>query len=172
MADTSWLIPVALIIGGFITAFVGKKLLKAIVMIVAGGVLAFALYWLSTHYLSVEPVTTAIIVLMGFIVGAFLGWFLVKLAIALAIGFIAGIVIASALGLGLVALVLVILLSIGIAYVLAEKIIEAAMAVLGSIMIYYGIVLATQPSLIWRNVAIGVSLVVFVLALYYTHRSK
>ncbi len=171
---SEWLIPISLVVGGLVVALLGKNFLKAVVMIVSGGLLGYAIYWFSTKYLHMDLVPLVVVILIGFIVGAFLGWFLVKLAIALATGFIVGLIIASLLGLtsSIWALVLVIILCIGLSYILAEKIVELLMAILGAAMVYYGILVATQPSITWRYIAIAIAALVFILAIYRSYRSS
>ena len=132
--------PVVLVILGIILAFIGKKLLRIMVML--GGGVAFAYFtYMYSGNLGLEGTAVYVATLLAFIVGMFLAWFLVKLVLSLAIGFVLGMILTSILGLSgnIYAMVLMILLSIVIAYILAEKIVFIALTLLGVAIFYLGL---------------------------------
>ncbi len=168
--------PVLLVLVGLVLAFIGKKLMKAMVMLGGGAAFAYLVYSYSGEF-GLEGTAVYVAVLLAFIVGAFLAWFLVKLVLALAIGFAVGMALTSILGLtgNLPALALLIIFSILIAYMLAEKLSSVAMTLLGIALFYLGLS-SILDSYIGGSMATAlsviVSLILFILAAMYHLRKK
>ncbi len=169
-------LPLALVIAGLLLAFIGKKLLKIMVMLGGGFAFAYVVYRYSGA-LGVEGVASNVAALLAFIVGAFLAWFLVKLVLTLAIGFALGYSLAILLGLtsSLGALVLLILFSIAIAYIIAEKMISIALTLLGVAFFYIGaegLATAYIGPEVSRLVVLGLAVILFIVAAAYHLRKK
>ncbi|WFO75491.1 hypothetical protein J4526_00905 [Desulfurococcaceae archaeon MEX13E-LK6-19] len=171
--EASIYVTIALIIGGIIIAFIGKTLLKYIMMIVSGGVISVAMYILLTRWLDVGTSQAIIISVIAFLVGAFLGWFIVKAAISVVIGLILGVVAGVALGLeeNIAALIVIIIVSMGLSYVLAEKVIDFALTLLGSILVFFGIY-SYWPTITGKEIGGVLALIVFIAATYYKVKKK
>lgn len=131
---------IALIIGGIIVAFVGKKLLRITVGIIGGGALALLTYKLGLMF-GATGMSVYVVVALAFIIGYFIAWFIVKLALALVTGLALGLILAVVLGFtgNLPLLILSVLISIGIMYLLAEAILGLVITILGIILIYMGL---------------------------------
>lgn len=157
---------ILLIIGGIITALVGKFLLRLVIGIAAGGLLA---YLIAKLVLMMNGGLMAAVVLgaLGFIIGFFLGWFIMKLALSIITGIAVGIVVANMLGfmgnIGL--LLLIVLISIGISYLLSEKIISLIVIAAGAAMIYLGLL-----SFVTQTIAAVVAVIIIILVLVLKHK--
>lgn len=168
--------PIVLVVLGIILAFIGKKLLKIMVMLGGGAAFAYFTYMYSGN-LGLEGTAVYVAALLAFIVGAFLAWFLVKLILSLAIGFVLGMILTSILGLSgnMYAMVLMILFSIVIAYILAEKIVSIALTLLGVAIFYLGLS-ALLEGIIGGFMATAVSLVIsfilFIIVAIYHLKKK
>ena len=130
---------VILILAGIFTGFLGKKLLRIGIGIVGGGLLAYATYKLGLMF-GASGNSLYILIALAFIIGYFLAWFIVKLALGVVTGIGVGLLIASMLGFmnNLGMLLVTVLISIGIMYLLADKIIAVAVAILGTFLVFLG----------------------------------
>lgn len=166
-------IPYILILGGIITAFVGKKLIKYAIMLIAGAAFSITIYFVMTKWLGIEWMQSIIISLIAFIVGAFLGWFVVKAIISVIIGLVLGVILSNVLGLSenLIAFIIIVIICTGISYIVAEKVIDLATTFLGSILVFLGIYMV-QPTQFGKTIAVMAGAIIFILANYYKIRSK
>ncbi len=157
---------IALIMGGIIVAFIGKKLLRIAVGIIGGGALALLTNKLALM-LGATGVSVYVVAALAFIIGFFIAWFVIKLALALVTGISLGLVLATVLGFmgNLPLLILSVLISIGIMYLLADKILGLVITILGTILIYLGLSFFIQgiPAII-------VAVVFFIVIAYFKLR--
>ncbi len=127
------------ILAGIITGFLGKKLLRIGIGIIGGGLLAYATYKLGLMF-GVEGTSLYVLAGLSFIIGYFLAWFIIKLALGVVTGIGVGLLIANLFGFmnNIPLLILTVLISIGIMYLLADKIIAIVVAVLGTLLVFVG----------------------------------
>ncbi len=155
----STLTSILLIIGGIITAIIGKFLLRLIVGIASGGILAYIIAKL-VLWLHGGTMAAVLLGVLAFIIGFFLGWFILKLALSVIIGIALGVLIADTMGfmgnLGL--LLLTVIIMIGISYLLSEKILSLLVMIAGAVMVYLGLLAFTTPV-----VASIIAFIVFIL---------
>ncbi len=156
-------IPLLMIISGIVIAFIGKKPLRIVVGVIGGGLLAYATWYLANIF-NITGTSVYVLMLLTFIIGYFLAWFVVKLGIGVVAGIGIGLILASHLGLAdnLPALLLTVLLSIGIMYLLADKIIGLAVSIAGIALFYYGL-----KHYVSFEIALGITILFFLLLLYW-----
>ncbi|ADI32231.1 hypothetical protein [Staphylothermus hellenicus] len=152
---------ILLIIGGIITALAGKFLLRLVVGVASGGLLAYLIVKL-VMLIHGGLLAATILGVLGFIIGFFIGWFIIKLALSIISGITIGVVIASLFGfmdnIGL--LLLTVIIAIGISYLLSEKIISLIVILAGTAMVYLGLLAFISPM-----IALLITIVLLVLVL-------
>ncbi len=163
MDGSELLIPLLMILGGIVVGFVGKRLLRIVIGLIGGGLLAYATWWLS-QFFGVSGSSVYVLALLAFIIGYFLSWALIKLGIGIIAGIGIGLLLAVYLGLSnnIPMLILTVLISIGIMYLLADKILDLAISIAGVLLFYYGL-----KHFIPYEIAVGIAVLFFIFLIYW-----
>jgi Co/Zn/Cd efflux system component len=161
-------IALTLIIIGIITAFIGKKLLRIGIGLIGGAVLAYVTYEVAVK-MGVSTTPTLVLAALAFIIGYFLAWFIVKLAVAVLAGIALGLGLAVVLGLSgnLPMLILTVLITIALVYLLADKLIGIAVTLAGVLIFFIGVDYFTGGV-----VATVISFIFFVLVAWWKLKKR
>jgi len=131
---------ILLIIVGFAVALAGKMLLKLVIGLSSGILLGYVVFR-TMSLLNSEQIPKLVLSFLAFIVGFYLGWFILKLMLSIITGFLIGILVSYSLGFldNIAFTSIATLLSIGIAYLISEKIISITCVLAGLAMIFLGL---------------------------------
>jgi hypothetical protein len=125
---------------GFIVAVWGFRLAKLLVSLTFGLALGYLLYAYSAPSLR-ESLGSPALFLLGFVLGALIGYSAFKLALSLLAGFLSAYAIAST---GIIvkseeAVALLTLALAAVIYYLVDKLLAVVFALAGSLLLYYGL---------------------------------
>jgi len=169
--DVGWLSPIVLIIWGLAFLILGKAMLR----ILAGLSLGLTLsYFTAKLILALNGGLLAALLLgfLAFVVGAFLGWILFKLSLAVIAGLALSDLLLSALGLhgSVLIAVLILLLSVGLMYLLADALALLVAYITGLILFSLGIYLLTSS--VYMALAFSLILLIILSAVKLWGRAR
>ncbi|WP_440059812.1 hypothetical protein ACSU1N_01220 [Thermogladius sp. 4427co] len=148
-----------LLLAGIVLLFAGKLLIKVVVGVGFGVLLAYLALLLLT-YLKTGTVIQILGIVIAFIIGFITGWAVFKLSLSIVAGLWVAITVAKYLSLSLLSMFLLAIILIVAFYLIIEPLTSIIAALAGLALIYFSVNALAGP-----QIAIAVTLVLLILAI-------